>query len=555
MDNKAVKTKIPILGAFCLILAFFCITINSKFSFLYTFHDVGDVHCFITVARCMLRGDVLYRDVYEHKGPFHYFLYYAGIGATGGSTIGVYVIEIILFAVFLFAVYKTIELFSKHSILNYAITTTIGVWATVRGAFCAGGECEELMLPFVAITIYYALKESAGEFFAPFWERTEASQQTPAEKSTKAITESAIIGLCFAIVFWSKYTITGVFAGYVLAVLIIGIVNKDAKYVARRALGFAIGTIAGTIPVIIYFGVHRAFADLWETYFYNLIFKYSQNDYGETDFIQNIKSMVSPWLIVALIGVIIAPKNILRKEGKIYAVLMTAVSLVGLSVSKVWGYVRESVVPFGVLVFVGILGIVGRLLCSEKVRIGLKNLWVKTKGRLAKELEEKQKLKTRLHKMFVEKKAATTRAFLVIMVLYAAYFSYTVTPYYDAIGAEPKDFAIIRVSEKVKELVPENPVILNFTSLDTGLYYLTDTYPPDKYFCRYNLFTPREMGYYEKYLETGKADFVMAYKPIDDLEEYGYSLCYEEEDVPEMDGTITLSQRSYYLYARDELIK
>ena len=96
MDNKAVKTKIPILGAFCLILAFFCITINSKFSFLYTYHDVGDVHCFITVARCMLRGDVLYRDVYEHKGPLHYFLYYAGIGAAGGSTIGVYVIEIII---------------------------------------------------------------------------------------------------------------------------------------------------------------------------------------------------------------------------------------------------------------------------------------------------------------------------------------------------------------------------------------------------------------------------------------------------------------------------
>ena len=212
-------------------------------------------------------------------------------------------------------------------------------------------------------------------------------------------------------------------------------------------------------------------------------------------------------------------------------------------------------VPFGVLVCVGIMGIIGRILCSEKARIGSKNLWEKTKGRLAKELEEKKKLKARLNKLFVERKAATGRVFLIIIVLYAAYFSYTVTPYYDAIGAEPKDFAIIRVSEKVKELVPENPVILNFTSLDTGLYYLTDTYPPDKYFCRYNLFTPREMGYYEKYLETGKADFVMAFKPVDDLDEYGYSLYYEEEDVPTMDSTITMSIRSYYLYARDDLIK
>ena len=99
----------------------------------------------------------------------------------------------------------------------------------------------------------------------------------------------------------------------------------------------------------------------------------------------------------------------------------------------------------------------------------------------------------------------------------------------------------------MRELVPDNPMIVCFTSLDPGLYYLTDTYPPDKYFCRYNLFTPRELGYYEKYIETGKTDFVIAYTHVDDLEEYGYELYYEEHDVPKMDGAMTINTLSYYL--------
>ncbi len=554
MGVRKTCNKIPIIYAFCLALSFVCITINSKFSFLYTYHDVGDVQCFITVARCMLRGDVLYRDVYENKGPLHYFLYYIGIGTTGGSTIGVYVIEIILFSVFLFAVYRTIELFCKYSGLNYVLTTVIGVCATVRQAFGAGGECEELTLPFVAIALYFALKENTGEIFAQFRKKAEVVKRVTAEKNSKKVIESAVIGLSFSIVFWSKYTITGVFAGYVFAVLLIGLINKDAKYIAQRALGFTIGAIMGTIPVIIYFDVNNAFSDLWEAYFYNLIFKYIQNDYGETDFWQNLSSLSRPWLIIAMIGVIAATKQTLKKEGKIYAVMMTLLSLIGLSIGKVWGYVHESVVPFGVLVCVGIVGIIERILCAEKIRTGLMNQWEKFKVRLDGEMEEKQKLKNGLHKLFVEDKPVIAYVFIIMLVMYAAYVSFTVTPYYDAIGAEPKAFAIIRVSEKLKELVPKEPVILNFTSVDTGLYSLTDTYPPDKFFCRYNLFTPREMGYYEKYLETGKADFVMAYKPIDDLEEYGYELYYKEENVPKMDSMLAMPTWSYYLYVREDLI-
>ena len=196
MGMRKLRNKLLGIYTFCLTLSFVCITISSKFSFLYAFHDVSDVQCFITVARCMLRGNVLYRDVYEHKGPLHYFLYYAGMGITSGSTIGIYVIETILFSVFLFAVYKTIELFCKYSILNYAITTLIGVWATVRSAFCGGGQCEELTLPFIALALYFTLREYAGDLFSPFRDKETNDNN---HNGPKVWHGAAAIGLCFAV--------------------------------------------------------------------------------------------------------------------------------------------------------------------------------------------------------------------------------------------------------------------------------------------------------------------------------------------------------------------
>ena len=62
MDKRREKIYVIL---FSIILAFICISINSTHSMLYKFMEGQDVHCFITTARCMLRGDVLYKDIYE----------------------------------------------------------------------------------------------------------------------------------------------------------------------------------------------------------------------------------------------------------------------------------------------------------------------------------------------------------------------------------------------------------------------------------------------------------------------------------------------------------
>ena len=67
----------------------------SKSSPLYAFNDWMDANIFFTMGRSMLGGRVLYRDVFDHKGPVLYLLYGLA-GLVGGTDFrGVLVLEII----------------------------------------------------------------------------------------------------------------------------------------------------------------------------------------------------------------------------------------------------------------------------------------------------------------------------------------------------------------------------------------------------------------------------------------------------------------------------
>ena len=55
-----------------LISAIVTITVFSKSSPLYPLNDWVDANCFLTTGKALLSGQVLYRDVYEQKGPLLY---------------------------------------------------------------------------------------------------------------------------------------------------------------------------------------------------------------------------------------------------------------------------------------------------------------------------------------------------------------------------------------------------------------------------------------------------------------------------------------------------
>ena len=81
----------------------------SKSSPLYAFNDWMDANIFFTMGKSMFRGRVLYRDVFDHKGPVLYLLY--GLAACVDDTGfgGVLLLETAAFAAFLWLGLRSAE--------------------------------------------------------------------------------------------------------------------------------------------------------------------------------------------------------------------------------------------------------------------------------------------------------------------------------------------------------------------------------------------------------------------------------------------------------------
>ena len=110
-------------------IAAIALVLCSKSSPLYVLNDWMDANIFFTMGKSMFRGKVLYRDVFDHKGPVLYFLYgLASLIDYTGFT-GVLVVEIIAFA-FFFA------LRSAHSGTAGRAGTAPGLGRAARGGHC-----------------------------------------------------------------------------------------------------------------------------------------------------------------------------------------------------------------------------------------------------------------------------------------------------------------------------------------------------------------------------------------------------------------------------------
>ena len=62
----------------CLAAAALLLAVCSKSSPLYPLNDWMDANIFYTAGKAMMNGQVLYRDVFDHKGPLLYLVY--GVG-------------------------------------------------------------------------------------------------------------------------------------------------------------------------------------------------------------------------------------------------------------------------------------------------------------------------------------------------------------------------------------------------------------------------------------------------------------------------------------------
>lgn len=238
---------------FCVALV--TVSVCSLSSPLYPFNDWVDANCFFTVGKSMLYGIVPYRDLYEQKGPLLYALYALCYPISHRSFLGGWLLEIAAAWTFLSLAWKSHLLLTGRRDPIFLFLTAALVYTAP--AFLKGGSAEELSLPLLMLSFYYGLR-------CIFLNR-ELTER-----------EAFLIGLSSGAVLWIKYSMLGFYLGFILVPAYRMLRNGRGLRLLKLLGLIALGVATASLPVLAYFGYHRALDSLWEAYFYNNLFVYGK---------------------------------------------------------------------------------------------------------------------------------------------------------------------------------------------------------------------------------------------------------------------------------------
>ena len=440
---------------YLLTVAAFIITLCSKSSPLFPFNDWVDSNIYMTLGKSMWNGKVLYQDLYDQKGPFIFAVHAVASLISRTSFLGVWLMEITYAFFFLLYSIKSISLFcGKHSYFWAAILAILTFTST---SFSHGDSAEELALPFLAYATWVGLNSLCYNKYP----------------STKQL---IAIGITSGCVFWTKYSLVGLYIGWFIALVIFLPKEDKLKQVMSMILKIVIGVLISTLPWILYFGINHAIKDLFIAYFYNNLFYYR---YERTvnlllhyviHFGLNIQNLVVN-NIAAFIFLIIGLIYFIKKKNK---KIVTYITLCFLFCFFLTYSARRH--PYSPLVF-SAFSVYGLVCIDSLVFTKLQSLINKIKG------------------------------WKIIRIILFAIIALLLSPNTYMLKYNKEDLP----QYKFKEIIDKTPnaKVLMYQTLDTGVYTVSNLVPQTKYYFKPNLDMKEIDNSQLEYIIDGECDYIV----------------------------------------------
>lgn len=456
--------KNGLLTLFCLLTAAVMITLCSRSSPLYPLNDWNDTNCFFTVGKAMFNGRVVYRDIYEQKGVLLYFLYGLAWLLSHRSFLGAWVLEILCFAAFLRTAAATAK---KRGVLRGFLLVMPAMAAILCSSysFFLGGSAEEIALPFLYPALHVFLT-------------TERENGLPAPRRI------VLLGAMAGCVLWIKYTLLGLYVGYVLYIAILLLLRREFTALAKASGFFLLGVGIATLPWLLYFGANGALSDWFRVYFLDNMSHYSSDvvrDYGRLYFLRESIGHALRWNARSSLMIAVGALTVLlcggpwpRRLGFLLMLLLGMLfPFLGGTALDYYGYAYAALVVPGFLAAAWLL---------EK---GLGRLPLKNGG--------------------------WTRAAALLLCLClvagAGVFArrHSINSFYAAY--EKEDMWYTRFAREIGEA--EDQSLLNYAGLDHGLYTVTGYVPQLRFFCHLNLELPEMEEEMDGYVRDQRTAFIM----------------------------------------------
>lgn len=423
----------------------------------YPLNEWEDPNVFLTVGRAVLDGKVIYRDIYEQKGPYIYFLHAVAALISDTSFLGVWILEIINLFFVMLLVFKIVALYGHNRLTCSICAILVGVSASFSYAMSTGDSVEEFSACFYLWLLYTTVKTiKSGQKFTSI--------------------QYLLIGIMAGIVFWTKFTMVAIYLGWFLYFAWRSIRRKEGKEIVKLLAYIVAGVIISTLPCLIYFLAYGAVKDWVAVYLYNNLFLYSDNAGLLFTIWELIKSIMltivcNPhYTIPMLLGVVWFA---LKKDGEerwflTWIVPVTAFTLyVGGRGYRYYGLLLYVFAVFGYIAVLDLLQ-------------GKSRRWFQS---------------------------VASGAAAVLLATSFVFFFVNGRNYY--IFRDKEDTAQYQVARYIREHGDEDATLLTWGMLDSGFYLASEQIPAFRYFSRFNI--PVEEMYTEvqRYMDEGLADYVV----------------------------------------------
>ncbi len=473
------------------LMAILILLFTSKYSILYPFNDWQDSNSFLTVARSMLDGKILYKDIIEQKGPILYLIYILGEFLSIGKISGVFLLEIFSLTFVFYYAYKIMNLFTSTK-YGYLLIPIFGVFICTSYSFVHGGSAEEFCLPFLMVSLYY--------FLYHFMKK---------ELTYKQIFINGVISMIVGLI---KFSLLGFWFGFMAIIFFDLISKKEYKKAFVSCVIFLLGMfLIGTVFVI-YFVLNDALGDFIYSYFLINAGSYAKES-------SNIITRIVRCFVEGFI-------NLGRNLG-----FLVLTPFLIYSIFKIFkeNKVRVAIISIFILLFLGIY-------------IGLRSYKYYTIPLLIFYIFVfvfiNIKFKNKINKINCNK-----AVLLIIYIILIGISSYSFANYRSYILTSEEDYAQFRIANIIKDQ-SKNPTVINYGSLDYGFYNILNIIPNCKYFHRMNIpydKLPDNYDVQKEYINNRKVEYVIVgirndNKQIkDDFEfiEKNYVLIYEDNQVYE----------------------
>ncbi len=246
--EKNNKYIIYIFLALLCMVAFFILPNTSPFSSQSVFHITND---YFNFTKSILNGQVLYSDLYDHKGIFLFVLYIIPVLISDTSLIGVFLFEGIVSVGIVLSCYLFL---SNRYNENTGLLWTSVVTLVLRMAYPSTMLNTE---PICIIILFLMLHHIDSKRYKKY-----------------RICDYIIFGLLFGMLFWMKYPMVIVLFPFWLYILFSSIKEKKVGLFVKRCVASLLSFVLFSIPVMLYFVYHNNVSEITAVYFGKVDFEW-----------------------------------------------------------------------------------------------------------------------------------------------------------------------------------------------------------------------------------------------------------------------------------------